>query len=80
MMKNVIVGVAIVFVLNACNNGKTNTESKDSSIVATSTKPIPGTPIKYDSSKRYIFLTWDDSPQPPGTTNCRKIFHEERIL
>jgi peptidoglycan/xylan/chitin deacetylase (PgdA/CDA1 family) len=36
-------------------------------------------PIKYDSSKRYIFLTWDDSPQPPGTVNCRAVFHAEGV-
>lgn len=40
---------------------------------------VPGTPIKYDSSKRYIYLTWDDSPQPPGTTICKRIFEEEGI-
>ena len=42
-------------------------------------KPVPGTPIKFDSSKRYIYLTWDDSPQPPGTTICKDIFHKEGV-
>lgn len=29
-----------------------------------------------DISKKYVFLTWDDGPQPPGTGNCRKVFKE----
>lgn len=29
-----------------------------------------------DTSKKYVFLTWDDGPQPPGTGNCRKVFKE----
>jgi peptidoglycan/xylan/chitin deacetylase (PgdA/CDA1 family) len=51
---------------------------------ADSTKPVvhkagPGDPIKYDSSKRYIFLTWDDSPQPPGTDTCKAIFKRQGV-
>src|SRR4051812_24632999 len=42
-------------------------------------KPLPGMPIKYDSSKRYIYLTWDDAPQPPGTVICKRIFVEEGV-
>jgi len=42
-------------------------------------KQVPGTPIKFDSSKRYIYLTWDDSPQPPGTMVCKDIFHKEGV-
>ena len=42
-------------------------------------KQVPGTPIKFDSSKRYIYLTWDDSPQPPGTLICKDIFHKEGV-
>lgn len=42
-------------------------------------KPVPGEPIKYDSGKRYVFLTWDDSPQPPGTNVCKDIFHREGV-
>ena len=42
-------------------------------------KPKPGDPIKFDSSKRYIYLTWDDSPQPPGTIICKDIFHKQGV-
>ncbi len=63
--------------VTACN---TNTDKK---AAADSTTAVvnngPGSIIKYDSSKRYIFLTWDDSPQPPGTVNSRKVFEEEGI-
>lgn len=27
-----------------------------------------------DTAKRYIYLTWDDGPQPPGSSNCFDIF------
>lgn len=40
---------------------------------------VPGTPIKYDSSKHYIYLTWDDGPQPPGTTVCKSIFTQQGV-
>lgn len=60
-----------------CNNGPADKKTTDSTAVAG--KPTPGTPIKYDSSKRYIYLTWDDSPQPPGTVNSKNIFKEENI-
>lgn len=39
---------------------------------------MPGEPMQLDSSKRYIFLTWDDSPQH-GTRNCKKVFKEEGV-
>jgi peptidoglycan-N-acetylglucosamine deacetylase len=42
-------------------------------------KPQPGTPIHYDSSKRYVFLTFDDSPQPPGTNNCKHVFADQGV-
>lgn len=40
--------------------------------------PAPGAPVQIDSSKRYIFLTWDDAPQH-GTQNCKKVFGEEDV-
>src|SRR5476649_1312748 len=63
--------------LVACNNGPADTKGADSAKVVT--KILPGSPIKYDSSKRYIFLTWDDSPQPPGTVNCKQVFHSQGV-
>lgn len=77
-MKNLAVYLAAtITVVTSCNNGTTTEPKKDSTKVNIPEVAKIGTPIKYDSSKRYIFLTWDDSPQPPGTTNCKKIFHEE---
>ncbi len=79
-LRNLALGVAVVSLATSCKNGKGDADKKDSvNKVAAVTKPQPMSPIKYDSSKRYIFLTWDDSPQPPGTTNCRKVFHEEGV-
>lgn len=68
-----------MLVLSACNSGKDNKITEDSSKVQAVTKMVPGSTIKYDSSKRYIYLTWDDSPQPPGTTICKRIFEEEGV-
>jgi len=31
-------------------------------------------PAAPDTGKRYIYLTWDDGPQPPGSSNCFDIF------
>lgn len=39
----------------------------------------PGSSIKLDPAKKYIFLTWDDGPQPPGTINCEEVFREEGV-
>ncbi len=65
--------------LASCNNKPGGNKAASDSTKTAVAKPVPGSPIKYDSSKRYIFLTWDDSPQPPGTTNCKAIFHEAGV-
>ena len=70
--------IGIVLLATACKNKPSTTPVIDSSKIVMA-KPMPGTPIKYDSSKHYIFLTWDDSPQPPGTTNCRLVFKEQNV-
>ncbi|MDE3236790.1 MAG: polysaccharide deacetylase family protein [Bacteroidota bacterium] len=80
-MKNIYLAgcIAALAILSSCNNAKENKPAADSTKKVETTKIEPGSPIKYDSSKRYIFLTWDDSPQPPGTTNCKSIFHQEGV-
>jgi peptidoglycan-N-acetylglucosamine deacetylase len=42
-------------------------------------RPHPGSPINFDRSKRYVFLTFDDAPQPPGTTNCKNVFFDQGV-
>ncbi|HMZ46060.1 MAG TPA: polysaccharide deacetylase family protein [Chitinophagaceae bacterium] len=74
-----LLSTSLIFTLSSCGNSKNEKVSNTDSLNNVQAKPTPGTPIKYDSSKRYIFLTWDDSPQPPGTTNCLKIFKEEGV-
>ena len=68
---------AAVVIIASCNNTQQKEANTDSAKVIV--KPLPGTPIKLDSSKHYIFLTWDDSPQPPGTVNCKNVFREQNI-
>lgn len=58
---------------------KSGNKAADSTKPVVVTGPVPGTPIKYDSSKRYVFLTFDDSPQPPGTNICKAIFHQQGV-
>ncbi|MBX2931370.1 MAG: polysaccharide deacetylase family protein [Chitinophagaceae bacterium] len=62
----------------SCKNSNNNQVNEDS-LKNVQTKPTPGTPIQYDSSKRYIFLTWDDAPQPPGSNICKRIFEEQGV-
>jgi peptidoglycan/xylan/chitin deacetylase (PgdA/CDA1 family) len=78
LIKSSVLLAATALVITAstsCNNGKEKEVKKDSTVVVEK-KAVPGTPIKYDSSKRYIFLTWDDAPQPPGSNICKKVFEE----
>jgi len=36
-------------------------------------------PIVLDTNKRYIFLTFDDGPQPPGSSICFNIFKQSGV-
>lgn len=74
-----IVMLASVFFSSCTNRAAVINPGTDTAqVIETALPPLPGTPISYDSSKRYIYLTWDDSPQP-GTANCRKVFREEGV-
>lgn len=66
--------------LISCGGGSDDKEktTKDST-KPVATAPVPGSAIPYDSSKRYIYLTWDDAPQPPGTNICKDIFLNEGV-
>ncbi|ANI89989.1 hypothetical protein A9P82_12255 [Arachidicoccus ginsenosidimutans] len=80
--KNIAVAacsIATIFAFSACKNGNKNAanSAKDSSAVSTVLKP--GSTIKLDSTKKYVFLTWDDSPQPPGTSNVLRVFKEQGV-
>jgi peptidoglycan/xylan/chitin deacetylase (PgdA/CDA1 family) len=74
-----IIWLGLFGFLFACKNKQNNTPTikKDSVVVKAVLKP--GDPMKLDSSKRYIYLTWDDSPQPPGTTVCKSVFHQQGV-
>lgn len=62
-----------------CKGGSGDAGKTKDSTVAAPAAATPGTPIKYDSSKRYIYLTWDDGPEPPGTNNCKRVFKEQGV-
>ncbi|MFT4204362.1 MAG: polysaccharide deacetylase family protein [Chitinophagaceae bacterium] len=66
----------------SCQNGKDKRNAADTTKVDSASIAIPtglGSPITYEPGKRYIFLAFDDGPQPPGTVNCKNIFHEEGV-
>jgi peptidoglycan/xylan/chitin deacetylase (PgdA/CDA1 family) len=74
---NNLFAVAAIAILASCS-GKPSTDGTKKDSVALA-KPQPGSIMKLDSSKRYIYLTWDDSPQPPGTTVSKAVFKQQGI-
>ena len=76
---HVICFIVLFFAINSCKSNKNKTQKDSDSTNLVNEKSVPGSPIVYDSSKRYIFLTWDDAPQPPGTTNCRAAFQQQGV-
>ncbi len=79
MMANTGLAVLAIATVAGCNNNGGTTKNADTASTAAVVKPVPGSPVKLDSSKRYIYLTLDDSPQPPGTVNCKNVFRAEGI-
>jgi peptidoglycan-N-acetylglucosamine deacetylase len=77
-MKRFYIAVALFAGFTACKNDTTK-ETKNDTTKVVNAKPVPGEAIQIDPTKRYIFLTWDDSPQPPGTVISKKIFLEENV-
>jgi peptidoglycan/xylan/chitin deacetylase (PgdA/CDA1 family) len=73
-VQSIIVSVTLTSVFSCGSGDKKVTDAKDSTQTA-----IPVSSFSADSTKRYIYLTWDDSPQPPGTINCKRIFEETGI-
>lgn len=66
--------------LIACGGNDTQEskkETKDSTAQAANT--AYGAAIKLDPLKKYVYLTVDDGPQPPGTNNCIDIFKKEGV-
>ncbi len=78
-LTNAGIGLITLILMAGCNNDAGNSKSAADSLKNIVAATVPGTPIKYDSSKRYIYLTWDDSPQPPGTVNSKAIFQAEGV-
>lgn len=83
MKKYIQTGLALFtagLVITACNSGNDKKNTGDSTAKKEVAKgPQPGDTMKLDPAKRYIYLTWDDSPQPPGTKNCMRIFREQGV-
>lgn len=84
MKTRIVLGAAVVTLfasnlLTGCKGGEDDKKKGVDSTQAVVKKAGPGDPIKYDSSKRYIFLTWDDAPQPPGTNVCKQVFQEQGV-
>ncbi len=70
--------------LSACNNNPTKPSSKDSTVTKIKEAVIKDSTLQakaawvaptYDSTKKYIYLTFDDGPQP-GTMICYNLCKE----
>ena len=66
-----------VFTTACTNAGSSGNQAKDSVLVRTAidstikkTDTAAIQPEPADTGKQYIYLTFDDGPQPPGTSNC----------
>ncbi|MBS1729298.1 MAG: polysaccharide deacetylase family protein [Bacteroidetes bacterium] len=76
--------LAFSIFLFSCKSGNEKTDPKADSIAAkkkadsifVANGGFISAPFHYDPSKRYIYLTWDDGPQPPGTSTCMKVFKD----
>ncbi len=73
-----IAAITAIALVASCKSKPEENKNADSTKPAVA-KMVPGSVIKYDSSKRYIYLTWDDAPQPPGSVVCKNIFHQEGV-
>jgi peptidoglycan-N-acetylglucosamine deacetylase len=71
---SILLSVTLTSLFSCGFGDKKATDAKDSTQIA-----LPVSSFSADSTKRFIYLTWDDSPQPPGTTNCKRIFKETGI-
>lgn len=69
--------IAIISSVTSCKNGTSDKAATDST--KTIKAIVPGDTMTLDPNKRYIYMTWDDSPQPPGTVICKKVFTEQDI-
>ncbi len=69
----------VVTILASCNNNGAEKNAQTDTSANASTNLVPGSSVKLDPTKRYIYLTWDDSPQPPGTVNCKEVFKAEGV-
>lgn len=79
LMTRTSLGVLALAAVSSCKNSGSAENKTADSVKTENVKMVPGNPIQLDQTKRYIFLTWDDSPQPPGTVNSKAIFQEEGI-
>lgn len=56
------------------NGGDTTRQQTTVDTATTAAKADSTLQAAPDTAKRYIYLTWDDGPQPPGSSNCFDIF------
>jgi peptidoglycan/xylan/chitin deacetylase (PgdA/CDA1 family) len=70
-------GLVVMSLMTSCKGKDKNTGKDSTKVVAKA--PAPGDTISLDPNKHYIYLTWDDAPQPPGTNMCRRVFQEQGV-
>jgi peptidoglycan-N-acetylglucosamine deacetylase len=81
MMKNfVAVSCLVMLGLISCGGNNADKTKTTDTAKAVVNKPLAiGDSFALDKSKRYIYLTWDDAPQPPGSNICKQVFADEGV-
>lgn len=87
LIKLSVILLSISFIL-ACSSGENikndqpfdsgSSDMKKSGTQKTDSNDSIST-LMHDSTQHFVFLTLDDGPQPPGTSNCLKVFKEKGI-
>lgn len=81
-MKRVFLGMASLVMLCAVWQGCTNARGDDGTTDSGADIPAHGKfdwqPLSYDSTKQYIYLSFDDGPQH-GTMTCYELCRKENI-
>ena len=80
LLAKAALSLSVVALLASCKGEGTKDKKADKPAKDSVAQVLkPGSSIKLDPAKKYIYITWDDGPQPPGTTNCEEVFREEGI-
>src|SRR4051812_12557110 len=70
--------IVIIHYLTACKSYRAKNFIDRDSIKTVIANPMQDITFTYDSTKKYVYLTFDDGPQP-GTMNCFHIIRDLKV-